>query len=64
VHQTILRPVRVRKETLVVSVGASIGIAIMVPGGTESLATLKRLADERMQQVKRAGGGVLGPPEP
>ena len=62
VHETILRPVRVRGDTLVVSVGASIGIAILLRGETRRLDELKRLADERMQEVKRAGGGVLGPP--
>jgi diguanylate cyclase (GGDEF)-like protein len=62
VHGTILRPVRVRGDQLVVTVGASIGIAMLVPGAPESLAQLKRIADERMQTIKRAGGGVLGPP--
>lgn len=62
IHETILRPLRVRGDTLIVSVGASIGIAILVPGESQSLTELKRLADGRMQEVKRAGGGVLGPP--
>lgn len=62
VHGTILKPVRVRGDQLVVTVGASIGIAMLVPGAPESLAQLKRIADQRMQTVKRAGGGVVGPP--
>jgi GGDEF domain-containing protein len=61
VHGTIFKPVRVRGDRLVVTVGASIGIAILGPGAPESLAHLKRIADERMQTIKRAGGGVLGP---
>lgn len=62
VHATLMRPVRVRGESLVVSVGASIGLAMLVPAGRAPLEALKRLADERMQEIKRAGGGVLGPP--
>jgi diguanylate cyclase (GGDEF)-like protein len=62
-HAAIRRPVRVRGATLEVSVGSSIGIAVLLPRTTESLDALKRLADARMQQVKRAGGGVLGPPD-
>ncbi|MDQ2673733.1 MAG: diguanylate cyclase [Chloroflexota bacterium] len=61
VHAVLLRPIRVRGALLEVSVGASIGIAILAPGVLESVAQLKRMADSRMQQVKRAGGGVLGP---
>jgi len=61
VHASILKPVRVRGESLTVSVGASIGVATMAPGTTESLSALQRIADERMQQVKKTGGGVLGP---
>ncbi len=62
VHSVLLRPIRVRGALLEVTVGASIGIAILAPGGSDSVPGLKRLADARMQQVKRAGGGVLGPP--
>jgi diguanylate cyclase (GGDEF)-like protein len=64
VHDSIRRPVRVRGASLEVEVGASIGIAMLAPGGTESLDHLKRVADERMQTIKRAGGGVLPPPDP
>ncbi|HSK93188.1 MAG TPA: GGDEF domain-containing protein [Candidatus Angelobacter sp.] len=60
-HATILKPVRVRGESLVVEVGASIGIAMMLPGAPTSLHQVKRIADDRMQSAKRAGGGVLGP---
>jgi diguanylate cyclase (GGDEF)-like protein len=62
IHATLLRPIRVRGESLVVEVGASIGLAATIPGGSHTELQLKRMADERMQQVKRAGGGVLGPP--
>jgi len=61
VHDSILRPVRVRGASLEVTVGASVGIAMLAPGATESLDHLKRIADERMQAIKRAGGGVMGP---
>jgi diguanylate cyclase (GGDEF)-like protein len=64
VHDNIRRPVRVRGASLEVVVGASIGIAMLAPGRTESLDHLKRVADERMQTIKRAGGGVLPPPDP
>ena len=60
VHATLLRPVRVRGESLVVSVGASIGFAMLAPATRLPLHHLTRLADERMQEIKRAGGGVLG----
>ena len=63
VHDRVCQPVRARGASLEVGVGASIGVAILPPGGTEPLEHLKRVADERMQAVKRAGGGVLGPPE-
>jgi diguanylate cyclase (GGDEF)-like protein len=62
-HAAIRRPVRVRGATLQVSVGASIGVAVLLPRTVASLDAVKRLADARMQQVKRAGGGVLGPPD-
>lgn len=58
VHGSILKPVRVRGESLDVSVGASIGIAILEPGTSQSLGQLKRVADHRMQAIKRRGGGV------
>jgi hypothetical protein len=61
-HEALVRPVRVRGESLEVSVGASIGVATVGPMKAASVSHLKRLADERMQTVKRAGGGVLGPP--
>ena len=64
VHASILKSVRTRGGTLEVSVGASIGIAMLEPGTGESLAELKRLADGRMQEIKRAGGGVSQPDEP
>ena len=63
VHDSILRPIRVRGESIEVAVGASIGIAMLAPGVTESLEHVKRIADERMQAVKRAGGGVFGLPD-
>jgi diguanylate cyclase (GGDEF)-like protein len=63
-HAAILEPVHVRGASMTVSVGASIGIAMLEPGTTASLDDLKRLADTRMQQVKRARGGVLGPDRP
>jgi GGDEF domain-containing protein len=63
IHDRICTPVRARGAALEVNVGASIGVAIMVPGATEPLEHVKRVADERMQAVKRAGGGVLGPSE-
>lgn len=60
VHDSISRPVRVRGASLEVVVGASVGVAMVAPRGTESLEYLKRMADERMQAIKRTGGGVLG----
>lgn len=63
VHDSIRRPVRVRGASLEVTVGASVGIAMLAPGARESLEYLKRIADERMQAIKRMGGGVLGPDE-
>jgi diguanylate cyclase (GGDEF)-like protein len=64
VHDSIGRAVRVRGASLEVEVGASIGIAMLAPGATEPLERVKRIADERMQTVKRAGGGVLAPQAP
>jgi diguanylate cyclase (GGDEF)-like protein len=64
VHDSIRRPVRVRGASLEVEVGASIGIVMLTPAATASLDDLKRVADERMQTIKRAGGGVLPPPDP
>ncbi|MCV0402656.1 MAG: GGDEF domain-containing protein [Chloroflexi bacterium] len=61
IHASIIRPLRVRGESLVVSVGASIGVAVVQPPIVPRLDELKREADERMQRVKRSGGGVLGP---
>jgi diguanylate cyclase (GGDEF)-like protein len=58
VHGSILKPVRVRGESLDVTVGASIGIATLAPGTSLTLVQLKRIADHRMQAVKRRGGGV------
>ncbi len=62
-HEALVRPIRVRGESLEVSVGASVGVATVTPMKAASVSHLKRLADERMQTVKRAGGGVLGPPD-
>jgi diguanylate cyclase (GGDEF)-like protein len=62
IHATLLRPIQVRGATLVVEVGASIGVAATGPDKAHTEVQLKRLADERMQEVKQAGGGVLGPP--
>jgi diguanylate cyclase (GGDEF)-like protein len=64
VHENIMRPIRVRGASVEVSVGASIGVAIMSPGRNDSVDRLKRIADERMQAIKRAGGGVFALPEP
>jgi diguanylate cyclase (GGDEF)-like protein len=62
IHASLKRPIRVRGEELTVEVGASIGVAAIARDGSLVEAQLKRTADERMQQAKRSGGGVLGPP--
>ena len=64
VHASVSKPIRTRGASLEVSVGASIGIAMLEPGTKESLAQLKRLADGRMQAIKRADGGVSESSEP
>ena len=57
-HERICQPVRDRGSDLVVSVGASMGVAMIEPGTTRSLAELSMVADLRMQHAKRTGSGV------
>lgn len=57
-HERIGQPVRNRGSETILSVGASIGVAMLEPGTDRSLADLSKIADLRMQAAKRARAGV------
>ncbi len=63
IQERIREPLQVRGSELSVSVGASIGIAMLEPWTTLTLAKAQRLADRRMQHAKRNRLGVVAEPD-
>jgi diguanylate cyclase (GGDEF)-like protein/PAS domain S-box-containing protein len=57
------RPVAVDGAGASASVGASIGMALFVPGGSASPEALIKEADRQMYAAKRAGKGQVFPPQ-
>jgi diguanylate cyclase (GGDEF)-like protein/PAS domain S-box-containing protein len=57
------RPVAVDGAGASASVGASIGMAVFVPGGSASPEALIKEADRQMYAAKRAGKGQVFPPQ-